>query len=524
MFNIKRFIVDKTISLVVALLCIPVVVCAQNIGDYTSIIPVPSYQQFNIPATHNFQVLLQEGDTCNNGVLPGLFDFTCFIPENGSSRKGQLSVNYENVLGDVSISDIVLDTINQLWKVSNTDLLDFSNFVNVYRPCSGNLTPWGTLLVGEEYLPSGDLDSNGLLDAGWVVEIDPISRTVLKKLWSAGRCEHENAVVTADSATLYTGADNIAYGFVYKFVPYTKGILDSGNLYALKVTDSTGIWIPIPNSTDSQRNVSQSYCLALGATNFSGVEDVELGPDGKVYFATKGQGNIYRFLDADSTVSQFDTFVVNQQILINWNTDSAYVQWGVGADNMAFDGDGNLWLLQDGGNNFIWTIAPNHTNQNPAIKLFGRVPIGSEPTGITFSPDYKYLFMSLQHPYPTNIDTQHDAAGKVIKWNRNTALVIARNEHFGKIPTPNSLTDFQREALNIKLLQNPVTKSANFILEDAKNVSFSLQNILGTIIYKTDVTGNQFELDMNSMPNGIYIGHFYQGDGNVKSFKIFKRD
>ena len=497
---------------------------AQNIGDFTSVIPIQQYQQFNIPGSHNFQVLLRQGDSCNNGVLPGLFDFTCFIPENGSSQKGQLSLNYENVIGDVSMSDIELDTLNQFWQVSNTDLLDFSAFAGTYRPCSGNLTPWGTLLVGEEYLNYIDADTNGLFDAGWIVEIDPNTRMPIKKLWQAGRCEHENAVVTADSSVLYTGADNLSFGYVYKFVPYTKGVLDSGALFALKVTDSTGVWIPIPNSTDSQRNVSQNYCVAFGATNFEGVEDVELGPDGKVYFATKGTGNVYRFLDGDTTVSQFDTFVVNQNYMINWGSDSALVQWGIGADNMAFDGDGNLWLLQDGGNNYIWTIGPNHTKQHPRIKIFGRVPLGSEPTGITFSPDYKYLFMSFQHPYTSNIDTQHDATGRVIKWDRNTALVIARNEHFGPRPTPLNVSEVIKTKLEIRVKRNPIRHTANFVLGDLKNMKIKVMNASGKKIGEEFTqSSNTYSLDFTNWSNGLYFVQFIETkSGRTQVFKILK--
>jgi secreted PhoX family phosphatase len=108
------------------------------------------------------------------------------------------------------------------------------------------------------------------------------------------------------------------------------------------------------------------------------------------------------------------------------------VSWGTGNDSLAFDGEGNLWVLQDGDENYIWVVEKSHTQDQPKVNLFGIAPLGSEPTGITFTPDYKYLFMSIQGPDETNESSEQiDAAGRGISFNNHISIVIAREEHLG---------------------------------------------------------------------------------------------
>jgi hypothetical protein len=121
--------------------------------------------------------------------------------------------------------------------------------------------------------------------------------------------------------------------------------------------------------------------------------------------------------------------------------------WGLGNDNMAFDGEGNLWILNDGGGGHIWVVGPTHTQASPQVKLFARTPAGGEPTGISFSPDYRYMFLSFQHPTATG--SQTDAAGVSVTFNTHTTVVIARSEHLGPFSTlPLSFTAFDARQVN----------------------------------------------------------------------------
>ncbi|WP_327638044.1 PhoX family phosphatase [Kribbella sp. NBC_00482] len=179
--------------------------------------------------------------------------------------------------------------------------------------CSGGVTPWGTILSGEENfngyydvsgtIPAEHVDSykrygvpttatksarqwsvvdprfdltktpNEVYKSGWVVEVDPYDpRSTPKKRSMLGRLKHEGATVTitADGRiAVYTGDDEKGE-YLYKFVSAGKydpknrknnfGLLDEGTLYVAKFTgdgstdgvyDGIGQWIPLTSDTKS---------------------------------------------------------------------------------------------------------------------------------------------------------------------------------------------------------------------------------------------------------------------------------
>ncbi len=319
----------------------------------------------------------------------------------------------------------------------------------------GNCYTNNTIIVSEEDVASGNANSavDGYTDLGWLIEIDPATRTVINqagdnpaadKLWAVGRANHENAAIRSDNLVLYTGTDDPTFGFIHKFVPTVPGVFSSGVLYVLQTTGSlgTGTWVPVSNSSVADRNNCRTLSQSAGAYNFNGVEDVEIGPDGKIYFAAKGEGKIYRFIDngtvgTGTDVTGLEVFAGNSSYptLINYDVDGAgplgTEQWGTGNDNLCFDGEGNLWVLQDGGRNHIWVIGPGHTQASPQVRLFAKTPSGCEPTGITFSPDYNFLFLSFQHPSGSNSTAQTDASAASVIFNTHTTVVIARTENLG---------------------------------------------------------------------------------------------
>jgi hypothetical protein len=163
--------------------------------------------------------------------------------------------------------------------------------------CANGLTPWGTVLSGEEnwagYFNGGEtLDEDqrrwGLRKSGWsrwaehdarfdtrqhpnefhrfgwVVEVDPAdpASTPVKRT-ALGRGAHEGAwvAVTQDGrAVVYSGED-AAFEYIYKFVsrdriaPASGGLtaaqanrtlLDHGTLYVARFdADGTGVWLPL---------------------------------------------------------------------------------------------------------------------------------------------------------------------------------------------------------------------------------------------------------------------------------------
>ena len=260
---------------------------------------------------------------------------------------------------------------------------------------------------------------------------------------------HENVVLKNDSLTAYYGED-AGNGHVYKFVANKKRNLSEGTLYALKLdaqmvnnepVASKGKWVKVPNTTKEERNKVYTNASAIGATLFNGVEDVEINPiNGDIYFTAKGNSRTYKFTEKnDSLIENFETFIGGTDYLVNTPNGVVLEPWGTGNDNLTFDDLGNLWVLQDGTKDHIWVVRPGHTQLNPQVEIFATTPDGSEPTGMTFSPDHKYMFISIQNPSASNSTKLVDASGKELTFNTSTMLVIARNRNLGCAPT-SSLT------------------------------------------------------------------------------------
>lgn len=501
-----------------------------HISCFTSLFPTNQGPDFVIPETHAFQVLLEQGDAyTNQGIrttAPGNNDMTGYIPRTGSSVDGFLGINHENTPGGVSILDIHYVDSTRLWTVDSSQAVDFYNndLVTTTRNCSGGVTPWGTYISSEETTNAGDANMDGYEDVGWQVEIDPVTRKVKEygtpgtqeKLWAMGRMSHENIAVANDSMTAYEGEDR-GSGCLYKFVANNKMDLSSGTLYALRLDGglvggepvlSTGTWIVIPNTTQADRNTTNSLALSLGATPFNGIEDAEIGTvDGKIYFTSKGNNRVYRFSDDSNTnVSQFETFVGAQSYLINYGSGIVSEPWASGNDNLCFDDLGNLYVLQDGSRDHVWMVAPNHTQKAPQVDIFAKLPAGSEPCGMTFTPDYKFMFLSVQHPSGANSSTtQIDASGYGASMSVSATVVIARKEFLGDYAPTTAATNLSFTASCDSVNLSFTTGNGLGQLVVAKEGSPVNVNPVDGVSYTADpVVGNGDDLGQNSY--AVYSG------------------
>ncbi|WP_010533315.1 alkaline phosphatase PhoX [Brachybacterium squillarum] len=153
--------------------------------------------------------------------------------------------------------------------------------------CSGGLTPWGTLLSGEENFhgyfrgagtseedaryglvdeatargwenvdPRFDLRTEGLENSahhfGWIVEVDPWDpESTPRKHTSLGRFKHEgaNVIVAEDGRVVAYSGDDERFDYLYKFVSrdtyiegdreHNKTLLEHGDLYVAKFTGNS---------------------------------------------------------------------------------------------------------------------------------------------------------------------------------------------------------------------------------------------------------------------------------------------
>ncbi|WP_336717225.1 PhoX family protein [Chryseobacterium mucoviscidosis] len=497
----------------------PVPCNANHISCFTSIVPTAQTNKLIIPTEHKYQLILKEGDnyTEGGGLVGGQNDFTAYVPKNASSTNGYLSVNHETNPGGVTMAEINYNATTKLWQLSRSRAVSFSapSLVQTIRNCSGGVTPWGTVVTAEEQTTSSDVNADGMKDYGWLVEIDPATAQVISqntdgskgKLWQMGIMNHENVVINNTGTIAYYGEDGGTH-MVYKYVMDTPNNLSSGNLYVLKLDQglsggdpvaTTATWIQVPNKTKADQNNTTTLAQSLGGTSFNGIEDVDISPlDGKIYFTAKGLNKVYRLKDDGATASQVETFVGG--LTTNYSFDTAQgtktEAWGDGNDNLTFDELGNLWVLQDGGKNYIWVIAPDHTQANPKVKLFASMPAGSEPTGLTFTPDHKFGFFSVQHPDST-ISTDIDATGNTIDYRGKSAtVVIALKNNLG---TTGSLGTIDAQTENtVTVTPNPTSGLVKINSpKGLKNIMVTAYSIDGKIVFTQKYSGLNKVLDLD---------------------------
>jgi secreted PhoX family phosphatase len=532
-----------------ALMLTTTVAMAQNcnipinhISNFPSVKPSAQPDSMRIPSTHTFQMLVQEGDSYSNplsGTLPDLFDFTGYIAINGSSENGYLNLNHEmNNYGagaGVSVMDMHFDTAGKIWVVTQKTRVDFTPVEGTGRNCSGGITLWETSVTSEETLPTADNNNDGYQDIGWQVEIDPVTRSVVDhdndgnpdKLWRMGRMSHENFVLASDGKTAYETNDENP-GYVFKYIADSVGDLSQGRLYVLKLDDqiglaSSGVWVQVPNSTPTECNNVRSAATALGATNFNSLEDIEISPvDGMIYFVSKASSRVYRFRDFGTTVNDLEVFAGNpsQNYEIEYesgnDTLTAYEQWRDGNDNLTFDNLGNLYVIQDGGRNHVWMITPCHTQQNPDVRLFMVTPAGCEPTGMTFSPDYRFMFISMQHPDASNVTVMKDAAGQYVVFNRESAVVIAHNGFLGDtdstvvMPTSVNKVNEKVQLAIANVYPNPATSQLNLEINSPAlmDATIKVYSMTGAVVLSSEAGlnngKNEVKLNTSALVPGAY--------------------
>lgn len=541
--------IDAYLKTVVTTPTPPVNTCTgTHISCFTSIVPTGQTAKLIIPAEHRFQMILKEGDayTEGGGLVGGQNDFTGYVPKNTSSENGYLSVNHETNPGGVTMAEINYNTSTKLWQLTKSRGVSFSatSLVQTIRNCSGGVTPWGTIVTAEESVTGNDTNADGYKDYGWLVEIDPATAQVMShntngtkdKLWQMGIMNHENVVVNNAGTTAYYGEDG-GTNMVYKYVMDTPNNLASGNLYVLKLDQglsngdpvvTTASWVQIPNKTQADQNNTTALAQSLGGTSFNGIEDVEISPlDGKVYFTAKGLNKVYRMQDNGSTVSQVEVFVggLNTQYSFNTAQGIKTETWGDGNDNLTFDELGNLWVLQDGGKNYIWVVAPTHTQANPNVRLFASMPAGSEPTGLTFTPDHKFGFFSVQHPDST-ISTDIDATGNTIDYKGKSAtMVIALQQFLGASGTLGTTEAVAQTEVTVS--PNPTSGLVKINSPKAlKNLSVTAYSMDGKIVYSKKFTGSNSSLELD-FTSKLQVSRVLmlniEADGFQKTVKILKK-
>lgn len=339
------------------------------------------------------RVVLETGATLSDG--------TAFLPKNdltawfpGKAGKGILMVGHELRAGAAQGIGGSFTRL-EVERKSGPEGLSFivtggQRWVQgMHNNCAGGVTPWGTVLSGEEYPAAGVPEArrrelgdppypkdSPIMAYGWIQEIDPWAKSAdTRKVTrrALGRFSHEAAAV-ADDRTVYLTEDD-ADAHLYRFVAKRPRDLSEGRLEALDARERR--WIPLMDPGNASWEAKRK-----GATIFQRLEDVQIGPDGKVWFAETGlpeKGDPYgRVRRLDPKTLALETVVEGDgRRLAN-------------PDNLAFDRKGRLYICEDQnqdnydryGDNQILRWAPDGSLTEVAA-----IGGAAEPTGPSFLPE-----------------------------------------------------------------------------------------------------------------------------------------
>ena len=419
----------------------------------------PSNKDLVLSEEFEYYALFKEGDsvyTSNGQVSPSKknLDYIAFLP-GSSNKKASLFVSHEcndtsKVLGDGGGGTIfTIRKKNYEWKrTGKFEAIDFSSVGGTYDNCGGIYIPkTKQILSAEEFPPESNTklykkgrgsrdtaDFNGLKryeNMGWMVAIDPSSKSAVKKLYALGRFSHESGWLSKDGKSLYM-TDDHAPSVFFKFVAEIPYVFDKGILYAYDQHNTSDHWIALPGAMDSLV-IIRDIALRKGATVFARMEWMT-GADETLYITETGTSpmplaayNLQKnnFAQHLQSKIQNDTLIYPDGALLVFNllTEELKVRLAGGRGSKdttkyfsnpdaltALKSNGRTWLIicedqikdpHDG--NEVWWLDANI--EHPGIDSLYRflvAPAGAEPTGLCLSKDRKTLFLNIQHPFGEN--------------------------------------------------------------------------------------------------------------------------
>jgi len=301
---------------------------------------------------------------------------------------------------------------------------------------------------------------------GWVVEIDPFDATQTPvKRTALGRFKHEGVelvIGNGNRIVAYMGDDQ-RFDYIYKFVSArdylemrADGIspLDEGKLYVARFKeDGTGGWqeLTIDNPKLAARFENQEQVLTyarvaadiLDATPMDRPEWTAVAPNGDVYctltnnsrrdtpnaanpLTPNNDGHIIRWRDKNNHVGlQFtwDIFLIAEE---THGTEESFSD----PDGLWIDPHGRIFIQTDGGqqdglNN---QLLVTDSSGDKISRLFTGVT-DCEITGITVTPNQRFMFVNIQHPGNGDPSvTNYPAAQDGVTIPRDCTIVISKKD------------------------------------------------------------------------------------------------
>lgn len=290
-------------------------------------------------------------------------------------------------------------------------------------------TPWNTVLTGEE------------TTGGRLFEIrNPIASNVaganVRWLSKVPAMSHEG-VRLDEAGNLYTVDENNS-GSIYKFVPKLAGDLSVGQSFVLKVDDYSGAasqgwdsaanastartgaatWVPLTDRDGNALTVADPFAYVtttggrlaadeVAGTPYGRPEDMVItrfGGSEVLVFTATSEDAVYSVVLNGST-AEVRLFV--DRTTLDIATGEAVGSAFNNPDNLALDGDGNIYIIEDQEPDVadIWQAVD--TNGDAVADRIGRWltqgVTGSEPSGLIFDPNSpKRAILNVQHPASGN--------------------------------------------------------------------------------------------------------------------------
>jgi hypothetical protein len=354
-----------------------------------------TYQPFILPEGYSSSIVTTERDPGLFGLGKGVDNFDMLTLNENGPQAGRFLYRTHEVgnNGSVSETDLATGITRIVANASHYEALDGIVW-----------TPWQTVLFAEERIVASLRDPavpNAV--GGLVYEYDPATGISTPRPAVGARSHeglrfdvHGNLYGISESTPGNTGQS----GALYKFVPDRKGDLSSGQLYALKVLDGTtktgaAIWVPLDRAA-SEIN-SDAEALRVGATGWARPEDIEIGTS---------TGNNRGGQDVMYVATTTDDLVLRIELKGDEAFVSNFVQEGVNVsgmgspDNLALDGQGNLFIAEDNGPGDIWVakaVGGGDLVASEVVRFASLTDCAAEPTGIYFDRRGKTLYVNVQH-------------------------------------------------------------------------------------------------------------------------------
>jgi secreted PhoX family phosphatase len=328
--------------------------------------------------------------------------------------------------------------------------------------CGGGFTPWRTALSGEENVdiyygkePKGFNYGWGRYydrpeeHYGWVVEVD-IDSAQARKLTSLGRFAHEGAtfVKAKDGRAVVYMGDDAAGRCVYKFISKgrisgrkeaDKDLLLEGDLFVADLKGGKWVLLAPANeklAADKEGRFKTLEAILVntreaakvaGGTPLNRPEDVKVHPlTGVVHFTltnNAASGDFHGEVvaleeeggDAGALRFVYDTYIAGGR-----------KQGFSCPDNLVFGPEHSLWVCTDISDSAMGRGAHADFPRNSMLRVeadtktgatvarhFLQSPRDAEITGPSFTPDFKTLFVAIQHPGESSFE---DDKGYTSHW------------------------------------------------------------------------------------------------------------